>query len=720
MHIKTILPALSLLALGITFPVQAARPGPAPVLQAKAVNDVAVTAVGRSVTVDVLANDGAIGGIRVMFLLRQARNGTASIVNGMAVYVPAPGFTGRDSFRYFAKGTLGNAYGTVTVDVGQALVLSGKVTDGPIANATVNVSVDGHAFTTQADANGSYNLEVIGTTGGMVTMGAQGSAAQPAVNFLSVVGDFDRLQAEAGADGTLTRDENNQVQVTNVSTAQAYLLQLANGGAPITTDMQLVTAREGLDNGQLLQQAAAIKLVVDGGYALPAGVTDTLALISDPAAMSGFIATVNANDPAAFTAAIAEIAVDPNLTVPTIANDLVGTYTLVYDLGKPGTVSNGYIQGHRVTLNADGTGSYVNSAPNTNPSVTWSYDNGRAIIIPNAPIVGTSYEFVPGVPGQVRTLTTATRYEISKLFDGNGRDTLAISSTVNYSYPDNPTLPGGSRSGTSTNTGIRDDQGILPIVAADLPGTTRAAWVADTPYRNSNFTGIDLFTFSAGGIGQRQDGSTFTWTVDALGRLLVVFADGDQASYALINQDGRAGEGIAGEWRSSAGARSAGTSMSMEVDGSQFTATNAQQQWRSGFYVSRSAAGTGDFFIVLDAAQIGFQVGYNPAGAGFPTPLGWTVNGGVLDATQYRNGSNQPVHFCTAGVNGCYIYLLRRWRPIANDGDRAYVIEELIYDIDRDGDLDVTNQRANFYDVAVAPPYLTVQPADKVEAKSKR
>ena len=675
----------------------------APLAHASATtDDSAITTAGTPVVIDVLANDAGLGTPRALRILLKPKHGQAHVQNGQVVYTPAAGFTGTDTLQYTAKGSAGRHIGAVHIVVGQGLVLQGKVTDSPIANALVTATVDGFHFSTTADADGNYSLPIVGLGDPMVTMAAQGTGAQSAASFLSVLGEFDRLKAESG-DGTLTRDENNQVQVTNVSTAQAYLLQLANDGAPIIDDAQLVTAREGLANGQLLNMAAAIKLVVDAGYALPAGVTDTLALISDQAALASFTQAVNADDPDAFGAAMNEIAADPDLTVPAAATDMVGTYTLVYDLGKPGTVSNGYIQGHRVTLNADGTGTYIKSAPNMDPSLTWTFENGRAVIVPNAPVVSTSYVVINGV--QMRQLTTDTRIELVKLFEGNGRDTLAITTTSTFSYPDNPGIPGGTRTGTSTNIGIRDEQGIMPIDAADLVGTTRAVWVADTPYANANFTGMDLFAFQAGGLGQRGNGTTFSWTVDGLGRLLVAFANGDQASYAQINEDGRKGEGIAAEWRSNAGARSAATSMSMEVDGEEFTTANAAQQWRSGFNASRSNDDGADMFMVLDADNRGWAVAYFNGAATGSTPLGWSVNGGVLDATYYRNGSNQHVHYCDVGINGCYIWQVRRWRPVAADDNRAYVIEEFLWDSDLDGDLDVTNQRANFYDASVAPQF---------------
>ena len=162
-----------------------------------------------------------------------------------------------------------------------------------------------------------------------------------------------------------------------------------------------------------------------------------------------------------------------------------------------------------------------------------------------------------------------------------------------------------------------------------------------------------------------------------------------------------------------------------EVDGEQFTTANGAQQWRSGFNASRSKPDGLDFFVVLEPDSRGWAVSYNyNASTSATTRLGWSVTNGVLDAVSYRDGANQPVHYCTVGVNGCYIFQVRRWRPVAADENRAYVIEEFLWDTDLDGDLDVTNQRANFYDASVAPAFAPVTPAPAElampKSKSKR
>ena len=94
--------------------------------------DDAITAVGAAVSIDVLANDTGIGTPRSLKILMRPQHGTASVVGGRVLYTPAAGYTGSDSLQYTAKGSAGTGIGTVRIQVGQALVLQGKVTDSPI------------------------------------------------------------------------------------------------------------------------------------------------------------------------------------------------------------------------------------------------------------------------------------------------------------------------------------------------------------------------------------------------------------------------------------------------------------------------------------------------------------------------------------------------------------------------------------------------------------
>jgi hypothetical protein len=69
----------------------------------------------------------------------------------------------------------------------------------------------------------------------------------------------------------------------------------------------------------------------------------------------------------------------------------------------------------------------IRTATSRGPSLSGTLENGGAVIIPKAPIVATSDVVINGVQG--RQQTTDTRVEIGKLFEGNGRDTLALTTT---------------------------------------------------------------------------------------------------------------------------------------------------------------------------------------------------------------------------------------------------------------------------------------------------
>jgi hypothetical protein len=251
----------------------------------------------------------------------------------------------------------------------------------------------------------------------------------------------------------------------------------------------------------------------------------------------------------------------------------------------------------------------------------------------------------------------------------------------------------------------------MPFTSSEIAGSTRSLVIADTPYVNGNFTGSQLFTFATNGSGIRADGLAFSWEIDPLGRLAVSDAAGASARYARVSVDGRGAEGVAMDWTSASGARSANLQISAIADGFAFTGASARADWLSGQNLSRTAylPGNTGFYVLLRDAGLGWTLS---TGEGFSTtvPGSWTVTSGVMDFTLYRNGANQPVHVCQVGVDGCYVFTLRRWHPVAVDGDRIHVIEEFLWDTDLDGDLDVTTQRANFYDARGDAPFSVISP----------
>ena len=99
----------------------AARPAPATRAAAarrrSAVADAARTYGTAPVLIDVLANDAASSGLRIVAMTPPA-HGTATLTDGMVRYVPEPGYRGRDTFTYTVVGEGGlTSRATVTVMV---------------------------------------------------------------------------------------------------------------------------------------------------------------------------------------------------------------------------------------------------------------------------------------------------------------------------------------------------------------------------------------------------------------------------------------------------------------------------------------------------------------------------------------------------------------------------------------------------------------------------
>jgi hypothetical protein len=673
--------------------------------------DAVWTPTGSTVLINVLANDGGIGKIRSVALTKPA-HGKVRWVSGRAEYTPDAGYAGPDSFRYSVIGTTGRAANqkvTLTVGGANAVVLQGMATDAPLANATVTANVGIARFLTTADANGNYSLPVAGSGGTLVQLNAFGKDSQSQVQLRSTVGGIDKIRAQAG-DGVLTRDENNQVQVTQLSTAQAYLLYFANGSQELADQDDLDLVQGSIDVNSLTQMAAAIKLVADGSYPLPAGIDNTYALISDPQALGQFVADVNADDPDAIGNAIQATVADADVVVPAAENDFVGTVNLIQELGTPGTVSTGYIQGERLQLDAGGTGSDYNTVLNPDPSVSWSFDAGSVHVVPNHPVAVTGYVVIDGV--QYQRVETATSFDMTKLYEGGSHDIYAFSSQIDYHYPGGQ-FPDGSYVSSGTTHAIEDGSGILPYTTGEL-ATPRAFVVNGRPAPLANGVGAALFSFNGDGTGNSTDvrhfSRAFDWSINGEGSLVVAYPDnGDTTTYTRIGNDGGHGDAVMAVFDTAGGYAASFGASYVSDGGIGFSGVNLAQSWLSGFSISStSVTDFGQFYVRLDGAgHTGSLFNAYADGSTTNSPLSWAETpAGTMLATSYWNNGNY-VPFCSPIQLGtCEAYRARSWQRIAVDGNRIYVLEELYgdgalgpYDGQSSSD-EMVAQRLNFYEVS--------------------
>ena len=671
-------------------------------------DDAAVTARGITVSIDVLANDpGATVHSQVRLRQRPA-HGSARVVGQQVVYTPRPGFTGRDSLTYMAKSSGRPGMARVTIDVGEALRLQGRVTERG-AGAAVTAWAGGHRFDASADANGDYVIDVVGSGDDMVRL----ESSRDEVVLASLVGGFEHLVAEAGDDGVLTRDENNRVQISRLSAAHAFLAQLANDGMPVESGARLAVVQGMMDLDELLPMSAAIKLVVDGTHALPGGVADTMELISDADAYQRFASAVRATDPDARDAAIAATVSDPDVIAPPDVASMMGAKWLL-PASADGTIRVGLVAGERLVLAKGGSATYISTRPNLDTGATWRAGDTAVSVTPDVPPLQESISYFDGVP--VRAVFGTVGMDLALLVDGGttGRDVFGITHHTIVTYPDNPERPDLVGAGTRVAVAHREGVAGIPFHAGEFPATRTLPLHRPEIY---GYAAVELSTgsnyavhrFAADGTGTvTDDGQLFTWSLDGRGHLHLAYGDGETAEIVRLRQDGRKGDGVIALFHLADGSSKTIFALSSVLDGTlEFDAANLMESWRSGFRLSDSAHVDplqGDFYVVLDGpGQTGQQVSFHPAGVD-RVPLVWDVADGMMVARRYRDYDGWQVE-CTVGVNGCFLYRERRWVPISRSGNRIYLHEELwgAQEFTGGAPLALLSQRGNFYDIEVAP-----------------
>lgn len=676
----------------------------------KAKDDLAVTTPGHSVWINVLANDGALGGDLRLLKAFKPEHGSVSIENGGVRYTPDAGFEGSESFRYMAqaaKSQPGDA--TVNVEVGPggvALTLRGRVVDDPLPGALVTASVGGFEFEAHADAQGNYTLDIAALRGdAFVTLVATGQTASGVTaKFYSVVGEIARLSALAGTDGILVRDENNQVQVTNLSTAQFALLAEANGGEPVDNDQELLTLIDSISLVRLLELAAVVKLVVDGDEALPPGSSDLLALISDPAAVDSFKAGLDAGT---LDAAIAEVEADGEVTnryrvgaMPT------NGYTLVLP-SRTGTIQP--FAGVARMMEFPGVRSGITSGEGGDYNLKVDRDNrmhweleagtGDIVVTPYVPYVLTD-QLVLATGGGACTdmgwyaTDTPVNTRLHRLQQGFGVDYVELTDTIHRHFtgaddPDNCPAPADTDVLDSTlRLGFRLFRGEVPYADTEALGQYALSYYVPAELR----WGAAVFDFGSttgSGAGTVPSaGLSFTWVVDA-GHLVLHMSDGVEYEFWRFQSDGRKGEGVLSiaVLPDSRAAVSYNLAARLDATAADFGAVSLPGTWHSGYSISQfphEGHSIFDFFLVLngDAEHTGYQHSVDGIIVDDHVRITWGHEGTNFVATGFFDQTQPPgqhqVSSCVPSPT-CWPTRRREWIPLSTDGNRYYMIETVSF-----------------------------------------
>lgn len=569
-----------------------------------------------------------------------------------------------------------------------SLKLKGAVTDAPIPNAIVTATVGTQTFTTTADADGVYSLDIEieeSHTGDFITLNGKGVGAQSHVEFRSLAGSFQALAAAAGSDKTLSSDEHRSTQITNVSTAEAVLLQEANGGQPITSDTALTSLGGGIDAQHMLDLAATIKLLVDhaADYPMPAGQTSILALATNTEARKKLIDEVAAKDPAVFAQAQTAIAADPTLVRPLTAA-AVHDFTAAMLSTDPGFSFNYTNRVAGYTFNSDGTGSV--STGTADSPMTWKIDGSTLRVTFDQPVETVSFD-TENCAGDVRQVEAHyVTKDLSLAF--LSQRTVATTERSHITYADCPSLAARDVSLTSART-ILTEGDAQPIELATLKDSTHSIYV----YNSATHTVMaDVADLHADGTATtRLLNQSFTWKLDAAGRVVeATFDNGTTAEYRVLRDVDAVTTDLLFELRTPTGAvyTDIGASVYAHPDYAvQFSANAIPGRYYQfgigeetvaddrlkGFALRFDAGGVGsqelDFIdmngnVVLDDSTSQPNYGFH-----------WTFeNGEVIVRRTWNPVAQQDA--CMPGTTDCEVYDERRIVPIAADGDRIYWLEK--------------------------------------------
>ncbi|MCE4558098.1 Ig-like domain-containing protein [Roseateles cellulosilyticus] len=649
---------------------------PAPLAQAAA--DSYTLVWNAPATLGVTDNDTTAGGTPNLAIDGAPKNGTATVSGTKVTYTPNPGFFGADSFSY--KLSVGGASQSATVNlaVEAALTLNGRVTDGPIANAAVKVSVGSQSFSATADASGKYSVAIkTSQPGDFVTLTAAGAGAQAQLVLTSLVGEA-RSLAAAARDGKLAAEQKAGLDVTHVTAAQAGLISQA--GTVPKTDAELATALQGLSPQTVLDTAAAVKLVVDGGTALPTGVADTRELLNSSSALGEFRTTLLRDKPLALEAARESTRDDPLLSkappTPAANGDPV---TLIYAYGEEA----GTAQVRVLTLRADGTGTEVSDAPR---SITWKLDGGALAVTYDRFIEQTFEAFSTAYIGD-KPIDSEPAFKLvvrglrlSDLGSDGGRGALASVTTVGSTV---------------------DLEGPQMGVFKDVSGGSLMR-------RHAN--GALLFKAEDFQVGTKLAGLSAGMGVDAGGLLL---SNQDVATFTSPTELSLARTGLAGKWKivdgklrvdlpdgsylyTSLGKGPLGDSrwllQRLDANGAPVSAhelgvvpaappTLDRAAWTAKTWKSNIGASTGEpvIFRLLDDARSSVSSaarGQGPVVADFTRYWRLLEDGGVDIARAESSSCVVYLPSGAAGPTACRLSQRRLWQPVAQTGSIVWVMQQ--------------------------------------------
>lgn len=373
----------------------------------QATPDLALVQNNVKKTIDVLANDIDKDNdqLTISSIINQPKSGTVEIVDNKIIYTPQSDVATIETITYeISDGEL-TAQANIDVTVNHTMTLSGLVTDSPIANALVSITIGDEVFEVEADAEGNYTLPItINDMSALIFINAKGNPAngQENIELIAVAGKTSSLLASINDERQLTNDENNKTNVTHVSTATYLLVKDRSESGEIADEEEFIELVGEITTEELIETAGFIKLLVDNtNFPIPEGKT-VLSLLetetiegeesTTSAAIEAYLVASelvdeNGEPTKTFEDAL-EIAVEATISDPNVvdkfSNDNIAGKVMI-DLYGAKNGWNEY-RGTGLYFSADGTGKSYSFQNNSNgiageSNFTWSVVDGSLNVV---------------------------------------------------------------------------------------------------------------------------------------------------------------------------------------------------------------------------------------------------------------------------------------------------------------------------------------------------
>jgi hypothetical protein len=245
----------------------------------QAITDLALVQNNVKKTIDVLSNDTDKDNDRLTIssIINQPKSGTVKIFDNKIIYTPELNVATTETITYEVSDGELTAEGNVEVTVNHTMTLSGLITDSPIANALVSITIGDEVFEAEADARGNYSLPVIiNDMSALIVIRAKGNKnnGQENVELISIVGSSNNLLTLIDDERQLTNHKSNITNVTHISTATYLLVKERSENGEVSTEEEFNKLVGDITAEELIETAGFIKLLVDNtSFVIPEGKT---------------------------------------------------------------------------------------------------------------------------------------------------------------------------------------------------------------------------------------------------------------------------------------------------------------------------------------------------------------------------------------------------------------------------------------------------------------